>query len=124
MQPQTQQMHMHPLMMTPNIHDVKPFDPATDTTLFNELFGVLQKHGAVDRFGICLLHNHFEIKPDEMVVERTDSNNRIQQCTVEPKDDEREYIQTQWTFEDGGIMSCDSHCDPSHVVYNFADKAQ
>lgn len=38
--------------------DVEEFNPE-DAALFLELREVLLRHGAVDRFGVALLHRHF-----------------------------------------------------------------
>ena len=43
---------------------------------FSELRDVLKKYGALDRFGITLLHKHFEIADDEIILETTDVKKR------------------------------------------------
>jgi hypothetical protein len=50
----------------------------TDENLFRDLASVLKRHGALDRFGITLLHKHFEIGPDEVLLETTDEAGRQQ----------------------------------------------
>lgn len=43
---------------------------------FYELRDVLKKHNALDRFGITLLHKHFDVADDEIMLETTDVGNR------------------------------------------------
>ena len=43
-----------------------------DDELIQELVAVLRKHNALDRFGLTLLHQHFDIGDDEVMVESTD----------------------------------------------------
>ncbi|MDT0449491.1 hypothetical protein RM609_10460 [Streptomyces sp. DSM 40473] len=37
---------------------------------------VLEKHGNLDRFGLCLLHDHFPVASDEVLVETHDADAR------------------------------------------------
>lgn len=53
------------------IDDVRPIGP-DDAACLNEIRDVLAKHGCLDRFGVSLLHNHFEVADDEMLLETTD----------------------------------------------------
>lgn len=48
--------------------EVVPFSE-TDQPCFDELRQVLAKYGALNRFGICLLHDHFPIAQDEILIE-------------------------------------------------------
>jgi len=43
---------------------------------------VLQRYGALDRFGISLIHRHFDIADDEELMEYTDVEQRT--LTVKP----------------------------------------
>ena len=52
----------------PDLHEVKPMGP-DDANCLEQLREVLIRNGAVDRFGITLLHDHFEVQPDELLVE-------------------------------------------------------
>ena len=58
-----------------HIADVKPIDK-DDSECLEEIRQVLQKHGALDRFGVALLHNHFDLSEDEMMLETTDAERR------------------------------------------------
>lgn len=58
-----------------DISAVAPFS-SEDAACFSELRDVLIKHGSLDRFGISLIHRHFDIAPDEEMMEYTDVENR------------------------------------------------
>jgi hypothetical protein len=55
----------------PDISQVMPRS-AADDALFAELASVLAKHGALARFGLTLLHRHFDFRDGEMLLEETD----------------------------------------------------
>lgn len=55
--------------------DVDPFS-ADDEQLFADVREVLIRHGALDRFGLTLLHRHFEMSEDEVLVESVDADAR------------------------------------------------
>lgn len=44
-----------------DISEVQPYDAQEDRALFAELAQVLRKYDADDRFGVALLHDHFEV---------------------------------------------------------------
>src|SRR5947207_609036 len=80
-----------------------------DDSLFAELTSVLSKHHALDRFGITLLHRHFDMTAGEVLLETTDVESRIQ--TIRPIRQEElgghPYIETSWRLDDKGIaMAC------------------
>lgn len=54
-----------------NIDNVRPID-AGDAPCLNEIRDVLAKHDCLRRFGVSLLHSHFELADDEMLLETTD----------------------------------------------------
>lgn len=59
----------------PNVNDVEPYNES-DHELMAELKAVLTKHNALKRFGVMLLHDHFPIAEDEIMVEYEDLKNR------------------------------------------------
>ncbi|MBE7498314.1 MAG: hypothetical protein HS117_25535 [Verrucomicrobiaceae bacterium] len=65
----------------PDIHDLEPFCE-NDMACLDELRDVLAKHKATNRFGLHLLHSHFDLEPDEVLVEDTDVGTRVQ--TIKP----------------------------------------
>jgi|SRR4029079_1557069 len=58
-----------------HIADVRPIDDS-DAECLEDVRLVLAKHGCLERFGIALLHNHFELAEDEMMLETTDVERR------------------------------------------------
>ena len=58
-----------------DIDDVRPIDDS-DAACLEEIRLVLSKYGNLDRFGIALLHSHFQVADDEMMVETTDVGQR------------------------------------------------
>lgn len=61
----------------PRINSVIEFSEA-DKDCLAEVRDVLKKYGNLDRFGISLLHTHFEVAPDEILLETTDEQKRTQ----------------------------------------------
>ncbi len=49
-----------------------------DIECLNEVRAVLKKHNQLERFGISLLHKHFDIAEDEFLLETTDVTERTQ----------------------------------------------
>lgn len=70
-------VNVQPMQWKPvvDISTVSPFSPE-DAQCFRELRDVLLKHNALDRFGISLVHRHFDINSDEEMMEYTDHENR------------------------------------------------
>lgn len=94
----------NPYAALQNIEGVKGYDPEKDKTLFQDLRKVLEAHDAVDRFGVTLLHNHFEIESDEQMIETHDEQTRT--LTLKPYRSlelkEGEVLQeTNWRFGAG-----------------------
>jgi hypothetical protein len=58
-----------------HIADVRPIDE-DDAACLEAVRHVLAEHGALDRFGIALLHSHFDVADDEMMLETTDAELR------------------------------------------------
>lgn len=98
---------------TPDIGDVAPLS-ADDRDCLREIRDVLSKYGYLNRFGISLIHKHFEIGEDECLVENIDVETRT--LTVRPvkKGSVGHAIETQWRLADGAaLVVCDQQC-----VYN------
>jgi len=58
-----------------DIDDVRPIDDS-DAACLEEIRLVLSRHKSLDRFGIALLHSHFQVGDDEMMLETTDVGQR------------------------------------------------
>jgi hypothetical protein len=54
-----------------NSDDVRPID-VSDAACLSDIRDVLDKHGCLDRFGVSLLHRHFPVDDDEIMLETTD----------------------------------------------------
>jgi uncharacterized Zn finger protein len=105
---------LHPLQWSdlPDIDDVAPISEEDEACL-QEIKAVLEKHGRLSRFGIALLHSHFYVNTDEVMVESCDINNRT--LVVQPvKRDEfkgRNTIETLWRFDLQGVnFACHYQC--------------
>lgn len=89
-----------------DISEVAPYDPVKDKALFDKLREVLREYNADDRFGLVLLHDHFEIGSDEWMVETQDEHNRT--LTVKPyrsnqlQEPSLELQPTNWRFNSDG----------------------
>ncbi len=85
-----------------DINDVKPLS-SEDQPLVTELTEVLKKYNALDRFGITLLHQHFNIANDEILMEETDVTSRthIIRPVARKGINENDTIQTTWRLDCG-----------------------
>jgi len=91
-----------------NVNEVKPLNDA-DASMVEEVVAVLRKHNALDRFGLMLLHQHFDIADDEVLLETTDIESRTQLIRPVPKStlEAMEYIETSWRLDSGSaVMHC------------------
>lgn len=99
----------------PDIDDVEPINDK-DHEVLQELRATLAKHGYTDRFGICLLHKHFELADDEVLMETTDNDSRVSTLFVQRRGEEsKTTIETMWRFSNGGDpiagQKCVQQCD-------------
>jgi hypothetical protein len=58
-----------------DIHHIEPLGPQ-DQACLEAIREVLAKHECLERFGINLLHKHFEMAEDEILVEDVDEKTR------------------------------------------------
>lgn len=82
---------------TKDIEEVEPVSDK-DAEIFRELREVLVKHNAVDRFGVTLIHKHFDLAENEQLVEFTDLEKRW--LMIKPVSDSEALntIETSWRF--------------------------
>ena len=59
----------------PDIDEIEPLSEADEECL-REVREVLTRHGALRRFGLTLLHEHFPLAESEVLVEFVDSKER------------------------------------------------
>lgn len=96
-----------------DIDDVEPLNDA-DAACLAEVREVLAHHGRLQRFGIALLHSHFELAPDEVLLESSDEQERtltLRPATIEEAS--RTGVGTVWMLREGDntTMSwCRSYC--------------
>ncbi|WP_299459281.1 hypothetical protein [uncultured Microscilla sp.] len=110
------------------LKDINEVDPLTDEDheTLQMVREVLRKRNAIDKFGVSLLHDHFDINEDEMLVETTDPVTRIQ--TIKPYRNQElkeakvlddGYIQTNWRFDSNDpknlicVLACSTGSHPS-----------
>jgi hypothetical protein len=89
-----------------DIDETEPFDPERDQPLFNEIKAVLTKHNALHRFGVTLLHKHFDVYDGEKLVEVCDFESRT--LTLRPVSErhgqEESYVETNWRFDSNSTL--------------------
>src|SRR4029077_2102417 len=83
-----------------DIEDVEPLNDS-DLECLAEVRDVLKKYGKRERFGVALLHKHFDMFADEQLVEYTDAETRV--LTIKPvkRDEAGQTIETIWELGDG-----------------------
>ena len=93
----------------PNIDDVQPLS-YKDEACIREMRAVLEKYDALNRFGVTLLHDHFPVAENELLVEYADTSKRVLVTRVFPKDQvaQREVIETAWRL---GARDADRVCE-------------
>jgi hypothetical protein len=97
--------------LTPDIADVPPLSDE-DGACLRDLRDVLAKHGRLERFGVALIHKHFQIAADECLVETIDLEHRTLTTRPVKKVALGNAIQTQWRLTDGQpVVVCDYWCN-------------
>ena len=94
----------------PDINDVHELDES-DKQCLEEIREVVQKHRKLDRFGVTLLHQHFALASDELLVEHCDAERRTLVTTPRKAIEvsERNYLPTVWRF-DGPQANVCAYC--------------
>ena len=95
-----------------DIHDVRPLND-DDFDCLTAVRDVLKQYGMQERFGVALLHKHFDMSPDEILLEETDVINRVLRIQPIPATTAGPNIQTIWMLLDGGpaaMMGCRQYC--------------
>lgn len=110
-------LSLHPLKWSvlEHIDDIEPIGEK-DMAVLEEIRTVLERNGYMDRFGVCLLHKHFDLADDEYVLEETDEVHRTQKLSVAKTDGDPDAntIQTMWKFAKDGsrsVTKCVLRCD-------------
>ena len=109
-----------------DIDDVEPINDS-DSDCLADVREVLKKHGMMERFGVALLHSHFELADDEIMLESSDHDNRT--LTLQPvkeADAGENNVGTIWMLRDGDITTmawCRSFCKRG-MVYGHGKEHQ
>ena len=96
-----------------DIEDVQPINDG-DLDCLTEIRDVLKKHDMRERFGVALLHQHFDMKANEVLVEYSDKAARV--LTIKPvnREEAGETIETIWEIGDGEenkiVLGCRQYC--------------
>jgi len=83
-----------------DLRDVAPLD-ARDLACMAELREVLARHGRLERFAVQLIHKHFELAEDEVLIEYSDAARREHRLRVERRDgaNARHAVPTSWMLD-------------------------
>ncbi|WP_398309237.1 hypothetical protein [Zoogloea sp.] len=101
-----------------DIHQVERLS-YKDSECLREIRDVLVKHGALDRFGVSLLHSHFPVESDEYLLETVDVENRSLLIRPVKKLEVSAAIQTQWRLSDcEAVQICHGWCQYSGGTHN------
>jgi len=88
----------------PDIDDLEPIGDA-DISALNAIREILQTRGLAQRFGVLLLHKHFDVEDDEQLVEVIDKENRTLTTSPRPTSSEQagDATPTSFRFVDTAI---------------------
>lgn len=84
-------------MTPPSFEEAEGLGPE-DSQFVRDLVTVLEKHGNLARFGLCLLHDHFPVAADEVLVENHDIAARTLRIQVEKAATTGHTRPSQWRF--------------------------
>jgi hypothetical protein len=97
----------------PRIEEVEPLSVA-DRAVIEEVREVLARHGALERFGLTLLHSHFDLGQGEILVETVDKSARTLTTRVLPASDAEPgatLVETSWRLDaSDGQPRCLTYC--------------
>jgi hypothetical protein len=96
-----------------DIDEVLPLSD-DDHAVLKEIGDILRRHQLTDRFGVCLLHKHFDISGDEELVEETDAESRVSTVRVAKRvNNSGRTIETMWRYANGitAATVCEKICD-------------
>ncbi|HEX6666769.1 MAG TPA: hypothetical protein VF081_09265 [Solirubrobacterales bacterium] len=99
----------------PDIDDVAPVG-AADEACLAEIREILRQHGKLDRFGVMLLHQHFDLDDSEILVEDVDVDERTMVIRPVKRDQlvDVPSVGTQWRLDsDTVLQGCMQRCTKS-----------
>jgi hypothetical protein len=96
----------------PHIDDVHDLDES-DLACLSEIKKVLAKHDKLLRFGVSLLHDHFHVADDELLLETCDTENRTLMIRPVKRVDipQAKMMPTNWRLDtDEILLGCTRTC--------------
>lgn len=91
-------MHVEPISRSlPSFAEAAPLGPS-DEAFVAEFRELLAKYGNLDRFGLCLLHQHFDVAPDEILLESNDPVARTLTVTPQKLASIPDFKATMWSL--------------------------
>jgi hypothetical protein len=102
----------NPMNALPDIDEVEPVTDK-DEECIREIKEVLERHGKLRRFGLTLLHNHFHLEEDEVLLESCDPSSRT--LTIKPAKKHEvagvSLVETNWRLDiPGALAYCMQSC--------------
>jgi hypothetical protein len=85
----------------------------SEASLFCEISELLKRYGLEKKYGLALLHKHFDLADDEVLVEYADVENRTLIIRPAPRSEAsaRNAVETVWSLESGNATtSCALFC--------------
>jgi hypothetical protein len=110
----------------PDIHLAEPRTTADDACIA-EVKAVLKRHRLDGKYGLTLMHKHFDLGPDEIMVEHTDLATRTLTSRPEKLGSiaSKKLIEVTWSLDDdvlmaGCVWKCyvDSNATPPHSQHH------
>jgi hypothetical protein len=96
-----------------NIDDVTPIQE-DDAPCLAEIRDVLKRHGKLTRFGVALLHSHFDLAEDEIMLETSDpASRRLVTQPTKLQEAGGSNVGTIWMLREGDVTTmswCASYC--------------
>ncbi|WP_009965197.1 hypothetical protein [Verrucomicrobium spinosum] len=109
--------HRQSLADLPDIDEVPEFSDA-DRDCLDAVRAVLRKHGKLSTFGLTLLHQHFDLQEDEVLLETADPATRT--ITIRPVFAASEVMMVPAMFRmDGCTPECITFCEISETDVIF-----
>jgi hypothetical protein len=99
-----------------DLKDIEEVTPVgeSDLSCLADVRDVLKRYGMQDRFGVALLHKHFELQPGEMLVEQTDKSARTLTISAMTPADVPATVGTIFRLDDGDgldvFLGCMQYC--------------
>jgi hypothetical protein len=85
----------------------------SEAGLFGEIRDVLKRHGVEKKYGLELLHKHFDLADDEVLMEYADPENRTLIVRPAPRSAVAavDAVETVWSLESGTVAAaCSRFC--------------